>query len=478
VPEVRYGSLPFQESIDFFRNKLNISTERWNDVWRNGHNNGFMIAGAMKDDLLNDFRKMVDSAISEGKSIGWLKKNFKEIRAKHGWDHTGSSAWRSRVIYDTNMRQSYNAGRYEQLQHFDVWEYQHGDSLHPRELHLSWHTLRLPKTDKFWLTHFPQNGWGCKCKVRGRTKAWLARHGHVIDLAPKDGSWEWVDKVTGEAHVIPKGIDPGFDYAPRKQAVSKNLKQLADKKAKPFTPPPRVAKTAFSTVPGADVHSLNKVLNELKTTSAAPEIALLEKFLTQHETKTLFLQQKEMNPKAIAATKVVNDIEAYLGKHPRYSTISLFTDRGYLRAEGFTSSAFEHVVLKGIGKLSKVDFNEVKHAIQAGILLKEANKSALTFSEILKQHGLNGENGAMLTNWIHEIGHQIHFKAGSPYKPLFKTATSGSTITRYAQQNHYEWHAEMFVAWLLDRKALANWNEEITAYMDNLVNNAINKGNK
>ena len=463
MPEARYGSLPFQESIDFFRAKLNIPTERWADLWRDGHNNGFAIAGAMKDDLLNNYRMMVDIAIAEGKSIGWLKKNFKAIRDKHGWDHTGSSAWRSRIIYDTNMRQSYNAGRYEQLQHFDYWEYQHGDSISPRPMHLSWHKLLLPKSDSWWKTHFPQNGWGCKCKVRGRSQSHVDRKNLKVNKAPNDGNKTWVDKITGEEHIIPKGIDPSFDYAPHKQAINDNLTQMAKKKAEPFTSPPRIAPTAFSSVPGADVHSLNKVLNQIKTTSAAPQISQLEKFLAKHQTKTVIVQQKEMNPRSVAAAKIINDVEQYLGKHPRYRTLGQFTLPSYLRTEGFTSKAYEHVVVKGLGKFSKADFNEIKNSIQGAILMKEANQAAFTFSEVLKLHGASGGNSAMLTNWIHEVGHQIHFKAGSPFKPFFKSAKNGSTITRYAQQDHYEWHAEMFVAWLLDRKSLAKWNSDIAA---------------
>jgi len=476
MPEARYGSLPFQESIDFFRSKVNIPTERWNDVWRDGHNNGFMIAGAMKDDLLNNMRMMVDIAISEGKSLGWLKKNFKLIRAKYGWEHTGSSAWRSRVIYDTNMRQAYNAGRYEQLQYFDYWEYQHGDSISPRPLHLSWHKLLLPKDDDFWHTHFPQNGWGCKCKVFGRSQATVDRKNLNVGKAPDNGSKTWVDKVTGEEHIIPKGIDPGFDYAPRKQAMSDNLKQLAKKKATPFVSPPRIAPTAFSTVPGVDVHGLNKVLNGLKETSAAPQLEQLEKFLTQHQTKTVFIQQKQMNPRAVAATKVKQEIEDYVGKNNRLHSMQLYTVTGHESTNGFTSKLFNHVTIKAktSSPLSKVNINEVQRSIALALEFAKAGQKQHTFTSILKKYTDNGGSNGLFTTWLHEVGHQIHYKAGSPNKPFFgKSAKLGTTITTYALKNNYEWHAELFVAWLLDRKSLAQWNPTIAKYMDDLINKAL-----
>ncbi|WDE07284.1 hypothetical protein SG34_010540 [Thalassomonas viridans] len=228
--EARYGSLPFAEAIEFFKEKLNVPSERWADIWRDGHNNAFMIAGAMKDDLLNDFRQAVDSAISEGKSLTWFKKEFKNIVAGHGWEHTGKASWRASVIYDTNIRQSYNAGRYEQLQHFEYWQYQHGDSKWPRELHLSWHNLILKKDHPWWQTHFPQNGWGCKCKVRGRSQRYMDRKGLSPGRAPNDGFREWTDKATGEVHQVPKGIDPGFDYAPSPGEQIRQLKKFIKSK--------------------------------------------------------------------------------------------------------------------------------------------------------------------------------------------------------------------------------------------------------
>ena len=49
--------LPFQEQIDFFRAKLNLPTDRWDDIWKAAHDRAFVVAGAAKADLLNDLRQ-------------------------------------------------------------------------------------------------------------------------------------------------------------------------------------------------------------------------------------------------------------------------------------------------------------------------------------------------------------------------------------------------------------------------------------
>src|SRR3972149_3987534 len=110
-----YGSLPFSEQIQFFRYKLNIGTRAWTDIWRDAHDSAFMVAGAYKADLLADLREIVDQAITQGTTLQKFRKGFDAIVEQHGWNYNGGRNWRTRVIYETNLRTSYQAGRYTQL---------------------------------------------------------------------------------------------------------------------------------------------------------------------------------------------------------------------------------------------------------------------------------------------------------------------------------------------------------------------------
>ncbi len=213
-----YTDLPFDKAIAFFRGKVNIPTRRWNDLWRGMHARGFMIAGAMQDDLLADLRSAVDKAIAKGTTIAEFRKDFDAAVQKHGWSYKGGRGWRTRVIYDTNIRQAYNAGREAQINDPGLKKlkpyslYRHGDSINPRELHLAWDGTVLPSDDPWWQTHTPMNGWGCKCKKFAVGARDLARMGKTgPDQAPDDGTYQWTDKQ-GKTHTIPNGIDPGFDY--------------------------------------------------------------------------------------------------------------------------------------------------------------------------------------------------------------------------------------------------------------------------
>ena len=223
----------FQEQIDFLRRKLNLPSESWRDIQSAAHDRAFVVAGATKADLLHDLRKAVDQAV-QGGSIGEFRKNFAEIVAKHGWTGwTGEGtkageAWRTRVIYQTNLMTSYAAGRRAQLLDPDLverrpfWRYVHNDSVtHPRPQHKRWGDMKLTlrHDHPFWETHFPPNGWGCKCRVVA-----VAAPGDGDGTEPPEG-WAQTDPATG----APVGIDEGWGYAPGARADSELRSFVQDK---------------------------------------------------------------------------------------------------------------------------------------------------------------------------------------------------------------------------------------------------------
>ncbi|MBX9868199.1 MAG: phage head morphogenesis protein [Burkholderiaceae bacterium] len=234
APEFRQRpkfNAPFPEQVDFFRKKLNLPTERWDDILRSAHDRAFIVAGAQSADLLADLHQAVSKAIKDGTGLEAFRKDFKNIVAKNGWtDFTGSGskagiAWRTKVIYQTNLATSYAAGRWQQLNNPDLlktlpyWRYKHNDSVFsPRPLHVSWDGLTLAAGHAFWKTHFPPNGWGCQCRVVPVNKTEFMQavvNGRGPANAPAPGDTT--------------GIDDGFDYAPGANA-DKPLKEFIDKK--------------------------------------------------------------------------------------------------------------------------------------------------------------------------------------------------------------------------------------------------------
>jgi hypothetical protein len=213
--------LPFDEASEFFRQKARIPTNHWTDVWRTAHSRGFMVAGAASDALLSDFQTALQKAFDKGTTQAEFRGDFDAIVARHGWVHNGSAAWRSRIIYETNLSTAYSAGRYAQMTEPDTlamypyWQYVHSGSRHPRLQHLAWNGLVLRADDPFWASHYPPNGWRCGCRVRPVSHRELGRMGKSgPDTAPPIETRPWRNPKTGEVLHVPVGIDPGFDYNP------------------------------------------------------------------------------------------------------------------------------------------------------------------------------------------------------------------------------------------------------------------------
>ncbi|BEV09355.1 PBECR2 nuclease fold domain-containing protein [Methylophilus sp. DW102] len=222
------AQLPFKQAIEFYRQKIKLPTSGWTDIWEQQHSKAFVVAGAQSDALLEDFYNAIQDAKQNGGGYADFKERFNEIAAKHGWSYKGSPGWRSRVIYDTNITQSYNAGRYVQMvalkETKPFWVYRHITIENPRLEHKLWDGTILPADDVWFDTHYPQCGWGCKCRVYalsvGEAKRMWTQKGltgpdqrPVIDMVKvtvgKNGS-------NPREVWVPKGIDPGFGYNPGK----------------------------------------------------------------------------------------------------------------------------------------------------------------------------------------------------------------------------------------------------------------------
>jgi hypothetical protein len=218
--------LPFQEAIDFLRGKVNLPTRKYDDVLRQGQVRAFTVAGVTRDDMLSDFRAAVEKARSEGTGFNEFRKDFDAIVDRTGWQFNARGStdeerrdWRARIIYTTNMRTSYMAGRWAQLTDPDVLRYRpylqyvHSGAEHPRLQHLAWNGLVLAATDPAWNVMYPPNGWGCGCDVKALSQRDLARLGkNGPDEAPDLQPYGSIDRRTGQPELRYPGIDRGWDY--------------------------------------------------------------------------------------------------------------------------------------------------------------------------------------------------------------------------------------------------------------------------
>lgn len=216
-------SQPFKEQIDFLRQKRGKPTKAWTDAQRGTHDRAFVIAGATDLAMLSEFQTAIADAMEKGTTLETFRVDFDRIVAKYGWAYKGDRGWRTRIIFETNMRTSYMAGRLKQMRDPDVlklrpiWEYRHGETRRPkvpRRLHLSWHGKRLMHDDPWWQTHFPPNEWLCSCGVRSLSWRDMKRMGKELDKSPAELMEPVIDPISGKLIEQPQGVGIGWDYMP------------------------------------------------------------------------------------------------------------------------------------------------------------------------------------------------------------------------------------------------------------------------
>jgi SPP1 gp7 family putative phage head morphogenesis protein len=224
---------------------------RWQEVWQAEHARAFAVAGVMRLDVLQLIRTEVETAVREGTDLNTFRTAVREQLVKKGfWGNveitdprtgevrtTRFDNRRLALIYDVNLRQSHAAGRWARIQRgrmpYVVYRTMRDERV--RASHKPWDNLVLPKEDPWWDTHFPPNGWRCRCNAFAIDEAGLAKleaagrapGGTPVKRTAPETQWvEFVNRETGQTEQVPRGIDPGFAYNPGKVHVRRAEEML------------------------------------------------------------------------------------------------------------------------------------------------------------------------------------------------------------------------------------------------------------
>ena len=234
MPQPEILDLPPEKAVQYFRAKGFHVGFDWRDTDASTHVRSFTVAKAMKLDILEDIQGAMDEAIADGKTFDWFRDNLEPTLRKKGWwgrqrmvdPVTGESRIvqlgsprRLRIIFDTNLRMAHAHGRWQGIERLKermpYLRYVSVRDARTRPEHARWHGTVLPVDHPFWRTHYPPNGWRCRCLVQQLSEDDLERYGSKVSSGPPPGSEQtrpWVNRRTGEAARVPAGIDPGFAH--------------------------------------------------------------------------------------------------------------------------------------------------------------------------------------------------------------------------------------------------------------------------
>lgn len=212
--------LPPKDAVAYFESKGYKITWDWKELDQRAHAQAFTVAKAAQLDVLRDIREAVQTALKEGKTEAWFQKHLAPKLKEKGWwgkqpmvdPRTGEerrvqlgSPARLKLIYRQNMQTAFMAGRYKQmLENADArpfWQYVAilDGKTRPSHKILNGRTFRYD--DPFWGSHYPPNGFNCRCRVRALSDTRL----EAEDVTPESGEENMVkeevanvDQASGE----------------------------------------------------------------------------------------------------------------------------------------------------------------------------------------------------------------------------------------------------------------------------------------
>lgn len=225
--QARPFGVQFQEAIRFLKGKLPEASLAWDDLAGPVHSKVFTVAGATTADLARDLQASLVDALAKGQTITAFRKDFDRIVQDHGWTYRGKRGWRTSVIFDTNMRTAHMAGRWEQLQankaRRPFLQYRTAGDARVRPMHRQWNGLVFPIDDAFWQSHYPPNGWNCRCTVRAFSQADLTERDLKVSPPVEVKTRNVINRDGVITDQVPVGIDPGWDHNVGQSWISPEL---------------------------------------------------------------------------------------------------------------------------------------------------------------------------------------------------------------------------------------------------------------
>lgn len=228
MPKIDPFALQPEEVISYFRAKGYRKSWNWQDTLKEEHAKAFTVAHCMKMDILQDIRQAYDKALAEGKSLSQFKLELMPVLQAKGWwgkkvepspktglpeVYTAGTPWRLNTIYRTNMATSYAAGRYQAMmanvEDQPLWMYDAVNDSRTRPSHAALDGQVFPADDPFWGTHYPPNGFNCRCGVTAMSESQARRY------ASRDPRMVIHESSAGFNAAPP---DEGWDYNPGKAA--------------------------------------------------------------------------------------------------------------------------------------------------------------------------------------------------------------------------------------------------------------------
>ncbi len=233
--------------VDYFDRRPSKPTFNWRDVPPHEHALAWTAAKTAGFDIIEDLRDFARKAAVDRVPFDKAAADVIPVLKEKGWwgskiatdPKTGEkvrvelgSLRRLRTIYWANVASAEAAGEWQRTQENKAFLpyllYKLSVSERKRPQHRGWVGTTLPVDDPWWRTHYPPNGWNCKCRVEQISGPRAERQPPEKRVRPKGAVEIYRNRRTGRSERVPAGIDPGWQTNPgltRERVAASRLRE-------------------------------------------------------------------------------------------------------------------------------------------------------------------------------------------------------------------------------------------------------------
>lgn len=222
APEVIAEGVPPDAAVEFWKWRAKLTDAEAQALGESAKHRAFYVTGLAHHDLVQLVSDGLEDALKNGETLADFKTRIMTAIQTQGWHD-----YRIENIFRTNLQTAYAAGRYKKMQAVKAsrpyWQYLAVMDRRVRPSHAILDGKVYPADHEFWATHYPPNGFRCRCGVRTLSQRQVDTLGLPVEKEmPQAGVW--TDPKTGMEYFVHfPGADKGFRNNPGKDWAESGL---------------------------------------------------------------------------------------------------------------------------------------------------------------------------------------------------------------------------------------------------------------
>lgn len=222
APEVIAEGVPPDAAVEFWKWRAKLTDAEAQALGESAKHRAFYVTGLAHHDLVQLVSDGLEDALKNGETLADFKTRIMTAIQTQGWHD-----YRIENIFRTNLQTAYAAGRYKKMQAVKAsrpyWQYLAVMDRRVRPSHAILDGKVYPADHEFWATHYPPNGFRCRCGVRTLSQRQVDTLSLPVEKEmPQAGVW--TDPKTGMEYFVHfPGPDKGFRNNPGKDWAESGL---------------------------------------------------------------------------------------------------------------------------------------------------------------------------------------------------------------------------------------------------------------